>query len=106
MVRNFVLTLNGNAQSLASVSGLPRELLDKYVHALWLQPDTGNTNPFYVGGAGVATTTGLRFEGATATVPPAPWLPSDAFKTTGTKLEDWYVIGTNGEKVRILVVLH
>ena len=106
MVHNFVFTLNGSAQSLGSVSGLSREVLEKHLQTLWIQPDTGNSNPVYVGGVGVATTTGIRFEAPAATVPPAPWSPSDAFKVTGTKLGDWYVIGTNNEKVRVLVVLH
>lgn len=105
MVRHYVLTLSGSAQRLSSVLPNLEPDNDKFLQTLSLQPGGGNANPVYVGAAGVSDSDyGVYLAAAAATVPPAPWLASDAFKATGTKLSDWYVIGTASQKLHILVV--
>ena len=107
MLRDYTLTLSGSAQRLSAVLPNLEDVNDKFLQTLSLQPAGANANPVYVGASAVsATEYGVRLEAGTAGVPPAPWLASDAFKATGLKLSDVYVIGTNTQVLHILIVTH
>ncbi len=99
MIAHHVLTLDGNAQALSTVTGA----LPAGVRTVSLQPNGGNGNPVYVGGAGVSSTVyGVRLEAGATGVPPAPFVLGE-FQTGWVKLDELYVIGTTTEKLHILV---
>lgn len=104
MIRHYVLTLTGSAQRLSSVLADMRD--DLPVRAITLQPDGGNANPIYVGGyetgALSSSNYGFRLEIGAAGVPPAPFVLDPA--NAPMKLSDWYVLGTNTQKLTVLVV--
>jgi len=66
------------------------------------QPDDGNSNPVFFGGAGVTTATGLRLQNS-ATDPPrqtfGPFGQPEAFN-----LAELFFVGTATEKVNICYV--
>jgi hypothetical protein len=105
MVRHFVLTLTSSVQSLAAAypdatAGGP---FDLPIQEVFLTPGSGNLNVVYGGGAaghGTLTSTnyGFRLEAPVSSIPQAP-LPF----TRGSRLSDYVVLGTNGEKVHLMV---
>jgi hypothetical protein len=96
-VQNFLMTLTGAAQAVTvSLNG-------GRIREIHLQPDPANVNPFYVGGPDVATTTGQYVRAPSASVPPPPYV-IDGFADGTMRSDDWYVIGTLNEKVRVMVV--
>lgn len=105
MIAHFVLTLDGNAQRLSAVlpDAAAGGLHDRPVKAVSLQPAGANANPVYVGNAGVsATDFGVRLEAGAAGVPPAPFVFGE-LQFGGLKLSELYVIGTNTQKLHLLV---
>jgi hypothetical protein len=104
MVTHFVLTLNGSAQVLSTVTSVKTGLLKQLI----LHTDAGNTHVIYVGGTGLSaaqaavssTDYGFRIEIPVSTVPPAPTI----LEAINTSLADWQVIGTNGEKLHITCI--
>lgn len=109
MIRHFVLTLNGAAQRLSTV--LPDTTVngphDMPARSVTAQADGANAAPIYVGGENLTVSSsswGQRIEAATATVPPAPSLIFGEGASKGlTRLSDWYVLGTNNEKLHLTV---
>jgi hypothetical protein len=103
-MQSGVVTLTGSAQNLATALGFgttdPRA--GYVVGWLSLQADTANSDPIYVGtDTSVATTYGQRIEAPASTIPPAPTIVEDA-KYLGMHLNDFYVVGTNNEKLRVM----
>lgn len=99
MIRHHVLTLDGNAQCLDTVSGA----LGASIRTISLQPDGANGNPVYVGSAGVTSSVfGVRLEAGATGVPPAPFVLGE-FPTGWLKLSDLYVIGTDTQVLHLLV---
>jgi hypothetical protein len=99
MIRHHVLTLTGSAQRLSTVTGaeLPK------IRTVSIQPAGANANPSYIGASGVSSTDyGVRMEAGAAGVPPAPFVLGE-FANGWASLDDFYVIGTNTEKLHILV---
>lgn len=99
---HHVLTLNGSAQALSTISGATT----KAIRTVTLQPGAANTGAVYVGGSTVSSTDyGVRLEVPVSTVPPPPMIFADTQSQYGHfKLSDMYVIGTNNEKLHLLVV--
>ncbi len=104
MTKSYVLALTGSAQQLSAVyAGTPYAAAENEpsYNFLSLQADTGNAAIIKVGSdSGVATTYGYRIEAPTATVPPAP-NQYENVKDQLLKLSDIWVIGTNGDDIRI-----
>jgi hypothetical protein len=104
MIRAHVLTLNGSAQSLSTLS----DALPYSIRTISLQPGGANAAPIYVGDAITtpsASSHGVRLEAATATIPPAPFVLGE-FAPGWCTLADFRVIGANTEKLHILVDYH
>ena len=108
-IAHYVLTLTGAVQQLSSVlpaltGGLKAGAYDYPCTFLTLQPGGGNANPIYVGDDNAITSTdyGFRLEAATAGVPPAPFVFDPG--VGNVKVGDLFVLGTNGEKLHLLLV--
>ena len=99
-LRTAVLTLNGSAQALSSI--LAEGVQDIAVYAIDLQADAGNANAVYVGASDVSATNGIRIPVPVSSVPEAPYRIG-SFEETTVALGDVYVIGTNTQKLRVLV---
>jgi hypothetical protein len=101
-VAHYTLTLNASAQALSTVSGAT----EASVRTVSLQPGAANTGVLYIGGAGVsAANYGIRVPAPVSSEPPAPVILGDTQSPYGHfKLSDVYVLGTNAEKVHLLVV--
>lgn len=108
MLKHYTLTLTGAAQALSDVLAEPVRDQDKHkpLRGLSLQPDPANTGPVYVGAAGVsATDYGVRLPAPVSSEPSAPWQPPvDAGAQGVHTLGGIYVIGTENEKLHLLVV--
>lgn len=102
MVGHYVLTLSGSAQALSSASGSPP---DRAVRTVSLQPGASNAAAVYVGDADVSDSDyGVRLEAASGGVPPAPFMLGETQSQVGHfKLSDLYVLGSNTEKLHLLV---
>lgn len=102
--RQYVLTLSGSAQQLSTVFSAAEKESNPNGPALVglsLQPSSSNANPIWVGSTGVAANAAaIRLSSATAGVPPAPWL-RELSGSYPFNLGDYWVIGTNGEKLLI-----
>lgn len=97
-ITHAVMTLDGTAQALSA--GIPA---GGSIRSLSLQPGAANTNAVFVGGPGVsATVYGVRLPVPVTSIPPAPFLLEDL--EGKMSLEEVYVIGTNGEKLHLLLV--
>ena len=105
--RHATITLSGSAQNVGTYI---RETLGKpltpTVRMFSFQPDGANGNIIAVGGAGVTTTDyGVLLEAGVTGVPQAPWTPPESHLTTNSwSLDDWWVIGTNNQKLHVLWV--
>ena len=104
MTADYTLTFGASSVQLSSVlvTGT-REVSAKF---LALQPDGGNANPIYIGGANhreavSSTAYGFRLEKATATVPPAPFIIE--LSNGLIDLQEYWVNGTNGEKLHLFL---
>jgi hypothetical protein len=96
MMKDGVVTLSGSAQQLSAVLGF-----DERVRRIRLQPDTGNSNPCYFGGATIdGTNRGMRIPAPIAAEPPAPYV-EEGFQPGEVSLSDLYVIGTSTQKLRV-----
>lgn len=108
MTRHYVLALSGSAQLLSSVlaSGATKRR-----STVWLQPRSTNTNPIYLGTASNMTSTdyGVRLPAPVSSEPPPPFNPGEfagspeKFRSP-VRMSDFYVLGTSGEFLHILVV--
>lgn len=106
--RHYTLTLNGSIQQLSGVFSAGEKESSPAgpaIIGLSLQPNSSNANPVWVGGAAVAANSAaIRLSSATGPgatgIPPAPWL-RELSGSFPFKLGDYYVIGTNGEKLHI-----
>jgi hypothetical protein len=99
--RDYTLTLTGVAQCLKDVLGNTERggPQDEAFRMLALQPDKANTNDIYVGASSAVTSSlyGIRLD-------PTDTQPTDIlghFDTGPYKLSDFWVIGTNAEKLHI-----
>lgn len=92
-----LITFDGNAQVVATALNLPEN--KRRAYRLEMQPDETNTAACYYGGSTVATT-GIRMEAPETGIPPAPaiW---EVYNTGVLDLADFYVKGTNGQKLRV-----
>lgn len=104
----YTLTLTGSAQRLSDVLPNLDPNTDKYLRLLWLQPDSGNGDPIYVGGSGSVSTDayGFRLEAASTGIPPAPFSLGELLDPTGVRLSDLHVIGTDTEVLHLLAVYY
>jgi len=98
-LRSGVVTFTGAAQSLASILGTG--VLDASAYAVDIQADSANAAVFYVGGADVAATNGMRIPIPVSSVPSPPYRIGD-FNAKGLKLADIYVLGTTNQKAHVL----
>jgi hypothetical protein len=100
-VSHKVLTLNGAAQQLALALDMP----GVRIRSLSLQAGAANTHAVYVGGPAVSDTVyGVRLPIPVESTPAAPYMIEDFDE--GTELKDWYVFGTNGEALHLLILAY
>lgn len=98
--RSAVLTLTGAEQSIASAFGGTNHI----IRQIEIQSYTTNTNVTHVGQAGDVTNAGVELPvSSNGTTPPPPWAPMP-FGTGEIAAADLFVKGTNGEKIRILIL--
>lgn len=104
MTGHFVLTLSGAVQRLSSLLAGAE---CRAMRVLSLQPNSGNGNPVYVGASSSLSDSnyGFRLEAADTGVPPAPYILGE-FDDGALYLHDFYVLGTNGEKLHIFVAFY
>lgn len=95
-LRTTVVTLTATAAAVASDSLLCRQV--------FLQPDVANVGPCYFGGSNVTSSTGLRLEGADSDGLPSAPFPFVMSVDKPFDLAALYVLGTVGEKLRILYI--
>lgn len=107
--RHYVITLE---------TGVPKQLsaalqgaVDVGRATIWMQPRSTNTNPVYVGTNDDMTSTdyGVRLPAPVDSVPPAPFNPGEFSGTperfrSPLKMGDFYVLGTTGDFLHILMV--
>lgn len=102
--RQYVLTLSGSAQQLSTVFAAAEKETNPHgpsVAALSVQPNSSNANPVLLGSSAVAAGAyAVRLSSALAGEPPAPWIKEQAAGGV-VRLGDYWVLGTNGEKVHI-----
>jgi len=89
----------------AAISLLPAGQKDVQVQGLIFQPDDGATNPIFIGGPDVNTSTTywFRINAPAGGVPPVPFtilLANVGF----ANLSQLYAIGTAGEILRVTVI--
>lgn len=89
---HVVVTLTGSIQSLGTGK----------VRWLSLQPGTANTAPVYLGNSTTLSSTsyGARMPPAVSGEPPAPHVIAE-FTDGGVGLENFFVLGTIGEKLHV-----
>lgn len=99
-LRSYALTFTGSAQALSSL--LAAGVLDVPTYCVDIQADPANANPFYVGGSGVTSSTGIRVPVPVDSIPEPPYRIGDS-ADADLRLGDVYLLGTLNEKARILV---
>lgn len=100
-VSHKVVTLDGTAQQLALAIDMP----GVRIRSISMQPGAANAAAVFVGGPGVtASDYGVRLPASAAGVPAAPYVVEDSDEST--RMDDWYVIGTDTEKLHLLVVAY
>lgn len=103
-VRDYTLTLTGVAQQLSSVLADTQRggTRDEAFRFLTLQPDKANTNDVYVGGTSAVSSTlyGVRLDPTDTQVP----TEFGHYDSGPIKLSDFWVLGTNGEKLHIFAI--
>lgn len=101
MVAHYTVTLNGNPQKLSDV------ITDKLnaIKFISFQQLATNTHVIYVGGTNATLSSsnyGFRLEVPVTSIPPAPSILE--FSQAALSLGAFYVLGTNTEKLQILIV--
>ena len=99
----FVLTLDGTAQSLSSVLADPADTRaqDIALRTITLQGGPSNANPIFQGNENVtAALYSIRIPAASAGVPGAPLILGE-HEVGVMRLSDFFVIGTDGETLHI-----
>ncbi len=100
-LKHYVITTSGSQQNVYTASGAA---VDAAISWLSVQPDGANANPCYFGSSGQTVSSsvnGFSMPAGATGVPPAPAV----FDLQGlVKLSELGVLGTNNEKVRLLVV--
>ena len=97
--KHYTVTLTGSAQALPATG-----VSFGAVRWMSMQPDGANTNPIFLGGAGVTTSDyGTRLPAGTAGIPPAPHIIAE-FRDGMLRPEALYVIGTLNEKLHLHVI--
>lgn len=106
MVIGGVITLNGSAQNVATALGYDTENPTAGYPIGWMsiQADTANANLAYLGTASASLSTlyTVRIEIPTATVPDAPFI-MEGVKGYGLNLNSLWVLGTNAQKLRVMI---
>lgn len=97
MIDNFVITFTGAAQQITTARSAIRE-----IH---LQAESSNGNPFYVGGVKVSSTVGQRVPIPASSIPAPPYV-IDGFEDGKVSADEWYVVGTSSEKVRVMLITY
>lgn len=103
-VRHYTVTLTGSAQNLATVliaAGTLSAAEDGPYQQLILYADDGNGNIVAVGGDSGVTTSdyGVALDAEES-------LDFGSFLSAVPRLRDIWVIGTNTQKIHVLVVVH
>lgn len=104
-IRNFVITLTGSAQNLGTLFLAAGFQGIDSLKAIHMHADPANANVIYVGGPEVVLTAvnyGFRIEVPVTSIPPAPSILE--FNTGRFSLADIQVLGTNLEKLHILMI--
>lgn len=111
MVKQYVVTLTtATPVQLSSVLGVGEP--DHQNAAVWMQPRGTNSNPVYLGSTNTLSSTayGVRLEAGDTGIPPAPFNPGE-FALSGSygarspnKLSDFWVLGTTGDFLHLLVL--
>ena len=70
-----------------------------------MQPEFTNANPYFLGGFKVSTTTGQRMPAPNSTTEFPPHV-IDGFEDGKMSADEWYVVGTSGEKVRVMLITY
>ena len=99
-LRSYVLTLNGSIQQLSTL--LAATVQDVPVYCIDLQCDAANANAVYVGASDVDANKGIRLPVPVSSVPEAPYRIG-SFDEANVYMADVFVIGTNSQKLRVLV---
>ncbi len=105
MAAHYTLTLTGSAQKLSTaISGDATDSIPASPNFMSLHADSGNTHVIYVGGTNATLTSsnfGFRIEAPVTSIPPAPFIR----ELTGNSrnLQNFYVLGTNTEKLHIFI---
>lgn len=107
-LRDWTLTLTGSAQQLSSVlSDTTRGgKVDEALRMVCLQGDPANTAVVYVGSSSAVSSSSY---GVAVPIPIATNNPTSvitfSFSHSGPmKLSDFWVVGTNGQKLHILAI--
>lgn len=104
MTSHYVLTLNGSPQLLSSVlaSGASKRRC-----TVWMQPRSTNANPVYLGTTNTVSATNYGVRLPAGDVPPfnpGEFAGSPEKFRSPVRMADFYVFGTSGEFLHILVV--
>ena len=111
----YTMTLTGAVQQgnqmlpTTPVGSLPGNQVggpnDIACRSICLQPDGANTGVIYVGAKSTMTTSdwGIRLEAPIGTVPPPPFLLGE-FPSGPIRPSDLFFLGTNADKVHVLLV--
>lgn len=113
MVKHYVITLTTGTDIQLS-SALAVGETDHQCAAIWLQPRGTNAAVTYIGSADGVTSTnyGVRLEAGAAGIPPAPFNAGEFAMGHGPssrsphKLSDFWVLGTTGDFLHVLVVYY
>jgi hypothetical protein len=103
MVRDAAVTFSGSVQNLAAVLGIVAGSVQDRVRSIQLQPAGGNAAAMYVGMRSTITSSDHAFSlpAGAAGVPPAPYI-SPPSPSGALLLSEWYVLGTNAQKVYVM----
>lgn len=99
-LRSAVITFSGSVQLLSTA--LAAGVTDVAVYAVDIQADAGNAAVFHVGSPTVSATDGIRIPVPDTSVPAPPYRIGD-FGGRNLELKDVGIIGTAGQKARVLV---
>lgn len=82
--------------------------------SIWMQPRSTNAAPIYIGMDNTVSSTnyGVRLEAAASGIPPAPFNPGEFSQARGFgnkspyQLKDFWVLGTTGDFLHLLVLTY
>jgi len=95
-LKQFTVTLTATAAAITTDEDFCRQI--------YLQPGVSNSNPMYVGGAGVTSSTGIRLEGYDGDGLPSAPFPLMFGQDNPLQANKVYVLGTAGQTVNVLLV--